>query len=244
MEVVEARDMRPERLLWLFYGRPRAGKTTIIGTFPPPILITNFGNENGAVTLRGHSDVSVAQIRTAADLDEFIGWVYKQQEERVAAGKQPFKTVAVDSLTSYVEMLRMEHIRGGGTTKMPGILPDYAEWAIKVITLIERLRGLEAEVVYTATASLNKDEIDGSTHGGPDMFKSLEQRVPAKVDAVIFMEADTLKNDEGQTVVQRTAWLTQHNGMIAGVRGYIGQPFVMNPTYAKIHEQMGKALFD
>lgn len=244
MEIIEAKDMKPERLLWLFYGRPRAGKTTIIGTFPPPILITNFGNENGAVTLRGHSDVSVAQIKKAADVDEFVNWLYKQQTERVAAGKPPFRTVAIDSLTSYVEMMRMEHILNGGTTKMPGILPYYAEWANKVITLIERLRGLDAEVVYTATASLNKDEIDGSTHGGPDMFKSLEQRVPAKVDAVIFMEADTTKDAEGKTQIVRTAWLTPHNGMIAGVRGYVGEPFVEGPTYTKIHAQMGKALFD
>lgn len=244
LEVIEAKSIRPEKLSWLVYGRPRAGKTTLIGTFPPPICITNFGNENGAVTLRGHSDVTVVTIKVASDVDRFVNWVFQQQELRAKEGKQPFRTVAIDSLTSYVEMMRMEHVASGGTTKMPGILPYYAEWAGKVITLIERLRCLDAERVYTATASLNKDELDGSTHGGPDMFKSLEQRVPAKVDAVIYMESDTEKTSDGKTLVKRTAWLTPHNGMIAGVRGYVGKPFVESPSYAKIHGEMGEALFD
>jgi hypothetical protein len=244
LEIVEAKDIKAEKLTWLFYGRPRAGKTTLIGTFPQPICITNFKNENGAKTVRGHSGVTTVNIKQASDLDGYINWVFQQQEERPKAGLAPFKTVAVDSLTSYVEMLRMEHIQNGGTTKMPGILPYYAEWANKVITLIERLRGLDAEVVYTATASLNKDELDGSTHGGPDMFKSLEQRVPAKVDAVIFMESDTVKNAEGVAVPQRLAWLTPHNGMIAGVRGYVGKPCVEAPNYAKLMAEMGAALFD
>jgi hypothetical protein len=243
MKVIEAKEILPEKLSWLLYGRPRAGKTTLIGTFPEPICVTNFANENGAVTLRNHPGVTVVQIEQASDMDEFVNWIFAEQERRVAEGKQPFRTVAVDSLTSYVEMLRVEHIQGGGTTKMPGVLPFYADWAHRIITLIERLRALDAERVYTATATLNRDELDGSTMGGPDMFKSLEQRVPAKVDAVIFMEADTARTGEGQTRITRTAWLTPHNGMIAGVRGYVGQPFVLDPTYQKIHKEMGEALF-
>lgn len=244
MEVVEAKDIKPEKLSWLFYGRPRVGKTTIIGTFPPPIVITNFANENGAITLWGHPGVTIVKIERASDVEEFIKWVYKAQEERKAAGQDMFRTIAFDSLTSYVEMLRMEHITNGGTTKMPGILPFYAEWANKIVTLIERLRGLDAERIYTATASLNKDELDGSMHGGPDMFKSLEQRVPAKVDAVIFMEADTQRvGDTNQTQVVRTAWMTTHNGFIAGVRGYMGEPCVVSPSYRKLLAQMGKGPF-
>lgn len=244
MKVIEAKEIRPEKLSWLIYGRPRAGKTTLIGTFPGPICITNFKNENGAVTLRNHSDVTVVDIEHASDVDEFIKWVFRQQEERPKAGKPPFRTVAVDSLTSYIEMLRMEHVESGGTTKMPGILPYYAEWANKVCVLIERLRALDAERVYTATAALNRDELDGSKYGGPEMFRSLEQRVPAKVDAVIFIEANTVAEADGKTQVMRIAWLAPHDGMIAGVRGYVGSPYVQDPSYTKIHAEMGEALFD
>ena len=60
---------------------------------------------------------------------------------------------------------------------------------------------------------------------------------------VIFMESDTVRTEEGLTVPRRVAWLTPHNGMIAGVRGYVGEPFVLGPSYAKILEQMGKPLF-
>jgi hypothetical protein len=263
VRVYEAKDIRRKYLSWLLYGKSRSGKTGLIGTFPPPICCTNFPNEDGIITMQGHSDVTVAHIETAKDMVDFPDWVFSQQAQRIAEGKKPFATVAVDSITSWIELLVKEHVALNGKIKIPTDLYLYDEWGMLIRTLIDRLRPLECEQVYTATASINKDELTGSTFGGPDMFKSLEKRVPAKVAATIYLEADTVTTEVAgikRTLVKRVAHLAPWNGMTAGVRGCFLRAIkdpkaegkfivdetgsVENPTFAKIMQAISEPLFD
>jgi hypothetical protein len=258
-KITEAKDMKRTNLSWLIYGKSRVGKTALIGTFPPPICVTNFPNEDGAITLAGHSDVTVYGVEGAKDMDPtpgsggFADWVASQQKERVAAGKQPFRTVAVDSLTSYIELLTREHVEKNGRIRVPTDLYLYDEWGVKIRALVDRLRTMNVELVVTATAAINKDELTGVQFGGPDLFRSMERRIPAKVAVTIYMEADSIVTETVEngvvnkvTSVKRVAHLTPWNGMTAGVRGCIisGDGCIVSPTYSKIIEAMGEPLFD
>lgn len=241
MRTYPAKEIKRGRMSWLIYGKSRVGKTVLIGTFRPPIVITNFPNENGVVSLMGHSDVTVYEIEKVEDAVSFPVWVFEENKRRAEAGLPPFGTVAVDSLTSWLELCQQEL---GRSLRIPSDLPLIAKWSQEITTTVDRLRPLDAEKVYTANLSLNKDEVTGEQHGGPDLFKSLAGRLPRKVDATVIMESGSTTGTNGVPVVARKVWLISKDGMPAGIRGAMGAPFVDNPTYAKILSEMGGALFD
>lgn len=256
MKIYAAKEIQRKNLSWLLYGKSRVGKTALLGTFPPPILCTNFPNEDGIVTLANHSDVTVYGVEKAADMDPtpgsggFADWVIKQQVERVAAGLPPFRTVAVDSIKSWIELFTQEYVAEHGRIKIPTDLHVYDTLGGKIIATVDRLRTLGVELVLVTTAAINKDELTGGTFGGPDMFRSLERRLPAKVVATVYMDADSVTVDapdgQKQTYVNRVAHLLPWNGMTAGVRGCVikGDGCVANPTYMSIMAAMGEPLFD
>ena len=241
MRTYPAKDIKRGRMSWLIYGKSRAGKTALIGTFRPPIVITNFPNENGVVTLMGHSEVTVYEIEKVQDAVDFPTWVFEENKRRVEAGLEPFGTVAVDSLTSWLELYQQEL---GHSLRIPTDLPLIAKWSQEITLTVDRLRPLDAEKVFTANLSLNKDEVTGEQHGGPDLFKSLASRLPRKVDATVIMESGSTLGQGGIQIVTRKAWLISKDGMPGGIRGACGAPFVEEPSYSKILAEMGGALFD
>lgn len=234
-----ARDMTLGAMSWFIYGHPRVGKTVMIGTFKEPILLTNFANENGAAALRGHpGDVTIYDVETSQDVLDFPVWIVKKNAERAAEGLAPFATVAVDSLTSFLEMRQADL---GHALSLPRELPLIAEWTNDIIALIDRLRPLKAEKVYTSTLTVKEDRKTGAISSGPSLFRSLAGRVPAKCDATILLESNSVADGAGGVRVDRMAWMTPHDGLPAGTRGYAGPPIIMSPSYGKIMAELGKS---
>lgn len=247
MRVYEATEISVDKSTWLIYGFSGVGKTALIGTFPQPICVTNFLNENGAKTIREHPGVTVVDIEASDDIEGWVNWVFKQQTERVERGLKPFATVALDSMTSCVELLTGEYVAKNGPIRIPTDLHLYDAWGTSMRTVVDRLRKLDAEIVVTTTAFDPNDTPkgkEGTRQGGPDLFRSLARRLPPKMDNTIYLEAETFEDAIDKTVrVRRRAWMVPHNGMTARVRGYIGPPYMDGATYAKIREQMKESLF-
>lgn len=240
-KVYAAKNIVQGRKSWFIYGHSRVGKTVMIGTFRPPILLTNFPNENGAETVANHSEVTVYEPETSQDIIDLPNWIAKENAKRVEQQLLPFGTIAVDSLTSWLELRQAEL---GRPLKLPSELHIIAQWTQDIVSLIDRLRACDAEKVYTATIQIREDRKTGVTRTGPALFQSLAQRVPAKVDATVLLESQTITDDKGQVRVERLAWFAPHDGMPAGIRGYAGPVVMANPSYGKILTEMKTPLFD
>lgn len=237
-KLYSAKSMKLGAMSWFIYGHSRVGKTALIGTFKEPIFLTNFLNENGAETLREHpGDVTIFDIENAKDVIDLPITVIKENERRASEGLAPFATVAVDSLTSLLELRQAEL---GHALSLPRELPLIAEWTNDIIALIDRLRPLQAEKVYTSTLTVREDRKTGAVSAGPSLFRSLAGRVPAKCDATILLES--VSTVEGADVrVDRIAWMTPHDGLPAGTRGYAGPPTIHAPSYAKIMAELSQS---
>lgn len=249
IRVRKAKDIKVEHWSWLIFGRPRAGKTALIGTFPAPICVINPTNENGATTLRGHSGVTVIDVSSTSEIDEAIDWFYANGE------KEGFRTVALDSLTSVEELLRLES--PNWDKPKADQRPEYKVWAGKIVCWVDRLRAAPVESVFTATLSAVRDEVTGEMFGGPALFKSLEERLPAKFDATIYMETKEelvvpppQPGNGGATAprvpvrtVTRKAHLVPVSSIISGVRGCLNPKSVENPTYERIMAEIQQPLF-
>lgn len=180
IRIYSASEIEMKHLSWLFYGRPGAGKTTLSGTFPGPILITNFLSEQGAKTLANHSSVQVVDVGTRGDMDEFIGYA--------VANHVKYRTIVLDSLTTLVDMLMRQFI--AENNKMPNFA-QWADWKGQIFSMVDRLRNLPCEKVYTALLTARDQVMGEDKIGQPAMFKSLEEQLPGKMDAVIYLEAET-----------------------------------------------------
>ncbi len=73
----------------LFYGRSGTGKTTLLGTFPKPLLVIDIG-EKGTDSLIGEEGIDVIQVADWTELEE-VYWELK-------GGRTKYKSVGIDAL--------------------------------------------------------------------------------------------------------------------------------------------------
>ncbi len=226
LQIHHAADLKPEHYSWLFYGRSGTGKTAIIGTFPRPIFHVNFVAENGVLTLRGHSAVDYVNVTSVAEMNEAL--------KMIATLYVNYKTIAIDSLTTWVDVLYRHTKKERAVTQT-----DWLDWRTRIYYMMEALAELPIEKVYTALLSSNNDEVGSGKHGGPSLFKSLEEGLPGRVDCSIYMEREI-------NVAGETTFIAHPSGkdqMIGRMRGTPPMPPIPMPTYAKILAYLEKPLF-
>ncbi len=81
----------PDVITAVLYGRSGTGKTTILGSFPKPLLVLDIG-EKGTDSIASLKNVSVLQVETWDDI-EALYWEVKEDPDL-------FKTIGIDSLHS------------------------------------------------------------------------------------------------------------------------------------------------
>lgn len=185
-DLKSAADISSREYTFLLYGQAGAGKTTMIGTFPKPILFFNPVTENSVRTLRrdpytlywdiSNSDMLIDKINVA--------------EVNMTRGNFPFRTIAVDSLSFLVDMLlterrRIQELRGRGLAQA-----DWGLVANATTEIIHRINGWPGcQKVWTAGVDTEKDDLTGDIEGYPKMFKTLQRSVWNIMDVVLFLEA-------------------------------------------------------
>lgn len=225
LKIRKAADIKMEHLSWLFYGAAGSGKTTLAATFPSPIAMINMVTANEAVTVHGHPGVDVLDVESPADMNDALAYVINN------TGK--FKTVLVDNMTAFIEMI----IR---SKKGRMSLEEWMPIGLDVMNMIDRLRKLPAEIVYTAALGGVKDEVSsGLKHGGPVMFNWLEQRFPSKMDAIVYLESSS----DARGIPTFRAYLSGFGPMIGRVRGSLPGGMIESPSYAKLIEKLSEPLF-
>lgn len=226
LRIYDATEIQFGHLSWLFIGSTGAGKTTLVGTFPTKIAHINFVQEKGGYTLRGHPGVKMLDVSTPADVIAAIDYV--------VANHTQFKTVAIDSVSTWCELLYRSQAKAGKVE-----WNHWKNWKSLIFSSIERLRALPLEVVITAGLATKDDDARDITRGGPAVFNSLKDELPARVEVYMYLESET----DQRGFVKYTAY-PSGKGQIGGrVRGTLPHKPIPSPTFDKIVKLISTPLF-
>lgn len=169
-------EMKPNsKIKLLVYGDSGSGKTCFAAGFPGPIFVHDFDNKivSAANFWREKSREQFNSIDyeeyNRADEKEayatFNGWLV-EAEASTKTGKFPWRTVVLDSLTLWSDLLMKEIQRQnpaikGPAPKVPG-MQHYGVFAVYFKDQINRFLALGAEnIIVTAHIDIVKDENTG-----------------------------------------------------------------------------------
>ena len=166
----------------LVYGGAGAGKTTLIGSLPDPIIISA---EAGLLSL-ADLDISYIEVTDMASLREAYSYV---ASEECAA----FKSVAIDSISEIAEVVLIAEKKA---TKDPR--QAYGALQEQMTDLIRAFRDLSGKNVYMSAKMEKVQDESGRILYGPSMpGNKLSQMLPYFFDEVLALRVE--KDDEGKS---------------------------------------------
>lgn len=204
----------PRTISVLLQGQPGAGKSVAAASFPSPILLLDFDGKADSIAmyyrnspeLLENVDVRNLAARLGTDpMQEFVDIVDK---ELVPASQQegfPYKTIILDSITTFSSLCLQHIIKTNPGLKRPtskqGAQPTMADYGIlrrEFQRLIPGLLGLPCNVVMTAHVHIEKDDMTGELHRRPLMDGSFAEQLP-----IYFKEVyRTYVTDKGEYMWQ------------------------------------------
>lgn len=176
IEIINGKDLKHNKLLnVIVYGAPGAGKTTFCATSPKPLIIDV---EGGTVSIMG-TDIDIVKANTDEDVKEAVTY----------AIKNGYKTICIDSLTRYLEILMDSILAKEIKTK-----PQIQHWGELVNQIKKKIWYLQNCGLNSIFVCLEKEiEEDGQLVKRPNLNGQLVQAIPAIVDVVGYLKINTNK---------------------------------------------------
>lgn len=196
----------------LVYGSSSTGKTCLAAGFPGPIKFWDFDNKVSSAASFYKNDqarlkeIDVTQFGPIARKDRMNKW---REEFRVIAelansGKPlPFKTLVLDSLTTFVSYLLDDYVHVSQTGLKRtfadvNVMQDYQLLDKQLTQTISGLLSLPCNVVMLGHLQVDKDEATGLMLRRPLMAGKFADKLPIYFEEVYVSKID----GKGQYVLQ------------------------------------------
>jgi phage nucleotide-binding protein len=184
IQINNTRDIQHTGVKILVYAQAGAGKTTLVSTTPPPIVLSA---EAGLLSLRDY-DIPYIEIRNIDDLAEAYHWAAESEEA------SQYQTVCLDSISEIAEVvLASEKKKNKDPRAAYGVMQDTIQ------DYVRKFRDLSGMHVYFS-AKLEKvqDEMGRILYGPSMPGNKTGQLLPYYVDEVLALRVE--HNDTNQTV--------------------------------------------
>lgn len=181
----------------LVYGKGGIGKTTLMGTSPKPIIISN---EGGLLALKD-IDIPYIEVKNLEDVENALDYV------KTRKARKEFKTVCLDSISEIAEVILGEEIK-----KEKDPRKAYNTLYSEVSGLVRDFRDLRRRnVVFSAKRKRVADADSGFTQYIASMpGKALLEFLPYQFDEVFYF--DLHEKDNGKLIrVLRTEAGFEHD---------------------------------
>lgn len=178
----------------LIYGEVGTGKTQILSTARPPILIHSF-DPGGTKTIR-HLIRSAANPTGSIVVDDR----FENEDSRTPTAYELWKkeasrleregifsvigTYVIDSATMWGEAIMNQTMKEQKNTTT---VPSQREYQLQMTAIkqaVKDLCGLPCDFILTGHVDIKKDEITGRIKSGPMLTGKLQESLPALFDEV------------------------------------------------------------
>lgn len=209
---------------FFFYGSTGSGKTTAAATFPSPLFLVPANEQSHLTLLSHGDDYPFLvvgkdehgrRLPIQTHMAAILGYLEeahatfrkleRQGQQLEATGKAeeakeifakadqvfPYQTIVVESLTHYCDLV-VEDLSQHG--QKPMNQADWGKLSTHVRTIHDRLRSLDAHIVYTALDKVSEGEGSIVT-GGPNLVGSLRDKLPSACDAIAYF--NEMRTKEG-----------------------------------------------
>lgn len=167
----------------LVYAGSGAGKTTLIGSLPSPIIISA---EAGLLSLADY-DIPFIEVTNMDNLKEAYSFVSSKEGDA-------FKSVAIDSISEIAEVVLSAEKKIAKDVRQA-----YGQLQEQVTDLIRAFRDLSGKNVYMSAKMEKSQDEHGRMMYGPSMpGTKLGQQLPFYFDEVFALRVE--KDEEGKTV--------------------------------------------
>lgn len=174
------KDIAVNGVKLLVYGAAGAGKTTLIGTLPSPVVLSA---EAGLLSLRG-LEIPYLEIATMADLEEAYMWALSPEAEQ-------FESICLDSISELAEVILNAEKK---LNKDPRAA--YGAMQEQVSDLIRAFRDIKGKNVYFSAKMEKSTDEQGKILYAPSMpGNKMAQQLPYFFDEVLALRVE--KDAEG-----------------------------------------------
>ena len=181
----DIKDIGKARIL--FMGPSKSGKTVAIAlTAPQPIFFLNFDKGGLIGPSRLKATFEAEDIFDIKTLDTTLTYVEKEMK-----GKEPFRTVVFDPLSTFGRMVEAELRRRG----LDG-WDLWREFDHVVNGMFTRVMGLNAHVIFTCHADQAADDGGGETGHLPVFPGKNKHLIPAQLNDILWLEVTPGKDKE------------------------------------------------
>jgi hypothetical protein len=231
------------------YGKAGTKKTTLVGTFPNPLVLdTNKGlkvlqnNENVQVISLEHTTRNEAGLETNPNVYKTIIQILDDAKYKkgLFSEGQPLatiETIAIDDMTNLCQFLKygiMKFTNGKNPEKDKADFDDWSMLSNQLNEIGSRLKNLKYNVIVTAGEKLEMDELKGGQVGGVNIQGSYRHTLPHEFDETYHMIV--------KTTMGKTQYLTETVDIYPyNAKSRVGvKNLTENITYQKIVETQTK----
>ncbi len=213
MDKVIFSDDEPEDtfLRVLLYGNMGSGKTHLLGTFPGLFIIDS---DHGLLTLKRmgvhYQRFPLGPMDTCFKTVWDILLSIKAKKGPFAPGEKwgDIQTLAIDSSTKLSKFILDESMRSSNKNPMDD-KADFTDWG-RVRSRLENIgrqtQVLPCNVVVTAMAQVEKNEVTGAFVGGPMLDGKYRDIIGGDFDEVYYLEAVAGKTPTYRCHFRKTQW--------------------------------------
>lgn len=226
-EIIMPDHASEKPLLWIIFGPPKVGKTTLAASFPSPLLVDIEGGTGFIRVPQFPLREMIAAGRGTAH--KLLADLYKELRD----GTHGYKTVIFDTADELWEALARPRKKAG---KLP--LAEYQELYEQFLGILESFRALGLDIVLTAHAKNETDEDGRIISTDVKLPGQLQGRVTGKVDEIMYMQvkraedaAGTERGIQQRIVVCQPFDHPKYGQIRAGDRSGQLPPTITNPTF-------------
>lgn len=181
----------------VLFGSPGVGKTTLAATAqdsPYGRNVLFIDVEGGTRSIADRTDIMVVQPESFDEVRDVFEWIMTEPDHG-------FQTFVIDTLVELQSVGMRDIMMTAKDPDYPG-LQDWGKSTEQISRLVRAFRSLAQtrgwNVIFTAHAREQKDEVDGRIYVRPNLTPKVTERIGGTVDVVGFLT----KEDDGTRLLQ------------------------------------------